>query len=111
MQVDPARAAAKVDHKGRTFFFCCGGCAKKFSEAPEKYLSGLAANPREMSHPVPNAMPAASGLVTIGGAGVPAKGPAPAMAVDAGKRVHASHEMKTPQGAAVEFTCPMHPEV
>src|SRR5580704_7920549 len=39
MQVDPARASAKVERGGTTYYFCCGGCAQKFSAAPEKYLS------------------------------------------------------------------------
>src|ERR1700739_3360744 len=38
MQVDPASARAKAEHGGRTYFFCCAGCAKKFEAAPEQYL-------------------------------------------------------------------------
>jgi Cu+-exporting ATPase len=28
----------KVEHAGKTYYFCCGGCKKKFEADPEKYL-------------------------------------------------------------------------
>ena len=28
----------KVDYKGKTYYFCCGGCDSKFTQDPEKYL-------------------------------------------------------------------------
>ncbi|MBZ5702617.1 MAG: heavy metal translocating P-type ATPase [Acidobacteriia bacterium] len=39
MAVDPGRAAAKAEWKGKTFYFCSGGCQKKFVADPEKYVS------------------------------------------------------------------------
>ena len=39
MKVDPARAKATAEHRGKTFYFCCTGCAEKFRADPEKYLS------------------------------------------------------------------------
>lgn len=38
MQVDPAHAAAKAEHAGKTWYFCCDGCRDQFLAAPEKYL-------------------------------------------------------------------------
>ena len=38
MTVDPAKAAATVDHNGRTYYFCCKGCAAKFSADPDGVL-------------------------------------------------------------------------
>ncbi len=38
MKVDPAKAAATVEYKGATFYFCGQGCAAKFRSDPEKYL-------------------------------------------------------------------------
>jgi YHS domain-containing protein len=32
----------KVEYKGKTYYFCCAGCDKKFSQDPEKYLSKTA---------------------------------------------------------------------
>jgi P-type Cu+ transporter len=39
MTVDPARAKASADHQGCTYYFCCPGCAQKFTADPQKYLS------------------------------------------------------------------------
>jgi len=38
MTVDPARAKATAEHQGRTYYFCCPGCAQKFTADPQKYL-------------------------------------------------------------------------
>jgi YHS domain-containing protein len=29
-----------VEHEGRTYYFCCHGCAKRFEANPAKYLEG-----------------------------------------------------------------------
>ncbi len=52
MSVDTATARHRVERAGKTYYFCCGGCAEKFNAAPEKYLH-------------PPARPAASGLVVL----------------------------------------------
>ena len=39
MRVDPARAAGKHQHKGRTYYFCSQGCLAKFKSDPERYLA------------------------------------------------------------------------
>lgn len=72
MTVDPAKAAGKVTHQGKTYHFCSKGCVAKFEANPEKYLH-------------PNAVPE------------PMKPPASAA--------------DQPQTQAVEYTCPMDPEV
>lgn len=28
----------KVEHEGKTYYFCCSGCDKKFAKDPEKFL-------------------------------------------------------------------------
>lgn len=38
MKVDPAKAAATVEHQGIRYFFCSQGCATKFKAEPDKYL-------------------------------------------------------------------------
>jgi YHS domain-containing protein len=38
MQVDPAKAPAKSDYKGQTYYFCAPGCKREFDKNPEKYL-------------------------------------------------------------------------
>ena len=47
MMVDPAKAA-RVEHAGRTYYFCCPGCAEKFRAAPEEYLTTKPAGPLGM---------------------------------------------------------------
>ncbi len=39
MTVDPATATHRRQHGGRSFVFCCAGCAGKFEAAPERYLA------------------------------------------------------------------------
>ncbi len=39
MKVDPAKAAARVEHEGASYFFCGQGCATKFRADPQKYLA------------------------------------------------------------------------
>lgn len=38
MAVDPADAAATVEHAGETYYFCCHGCGDSFENDPESYL-------------------------------------------------------------------------
>jgi Cu+-exporting ATPase len=39
MTVDPAKAAAAIEHQGRRYVFCSLSCAKKFRAHPEEYIS------------------------------------------------------------------------
>jgi len=42
MTVNPATAKHKLEHAGKTVYFCCGGCLEKFRAEPEKFSrSGL----------------------------------------------------------------------
>src|SRR5882762_5356511 len=82
MTVDPATAAAHLEHHGDTYYFCAKGCAQKFSANPEKYLNAPAITPMRSSVP----------LTCIQ--------PAPAHA--------ATPPQPQPQ---LRYTCPMHPEI
>lgn len=31
-------SSPKVEHEGKTYYMCCGGCKKKFEAEPAKYL-------------------------------------------------------------------------
>ena len=64
MTVVPERAAARVEHDGKGYFFCSKGCAAKFRQDPHRYLA--AAGPSPM---------ASGALVTLGDPA--AKPPAP----------------------------------
>jgi len=112
MQVDPARASAKVEHAGKTYFFCCAGCAKKFSDAPEKYLVAKVTAPHKMTPSSRNAMPASSGLMTIGAAGsAPTQKAAVPMAHSHGSNAHTEAPASRSSEGVEKYTCPMHPEV
>jgi YHS domain-containing protein len=39
MQVDPAKAAAKSQYQGKTFYFCSTECKTKFDANPAKYAA------------------------------------------------------------------------
>ena len=92
MTVDPAKAAASIEHEGKLYHFCCKGCAEKFKADPQKYLAPTYK---------PGGMAGTSSVVTIGGiaAAKPAATPQP----------------KTPpapsQQAGTIYVCPMCPEV
>ena len=45
MNVDSERAKAKVAHGGKSYFFCSTGCAKRFEQAPQQFLSAAAPGP------------------------------------------------------------------
>src|SRR5438132_1713546 len=48
MQVDPARAAGSTTYDGKTYFFCCLSCLRKFQAEPQKYVRG-----EPDTHPTP----------------------------------------------------------
>src|SRR5713226_4954029 len=85
MMVVPEKAAAKLEHAGKTYYFCSKGCAERFSREPDKFLatSGTA----EMDH-----------------------GSAPR---GHGAMQHAGEAASRPASAKkkVRYTCPMHPEI
>jgi len=108
MSVDPSKAAAKVEHGGKTYYFCAPGCAKRFQQAPEKYLQPA----KKLAAP--------SGLVGLHAAPQSAAAPA------AEKEVHKQDSLVEPAAGAahqepvsdrsatdkeVRYTCPMHPEI
>src|SRR5712692_9852970 len=85
MTVSPEKAAGKVEHAGKTYYFCSKGCAERFSHEPEKFLAAAGITGREHSH-----APAEKGAMHRPGA------PAARAASDVNK---------------VRYTCPMHPEI
>lgn len=38
MEVDPKKAAAKSEYKGKTYYFCAPGCKAAFDKDPEHYV-------------------------------------------------------------------------
>ena len=94
MQVDPASARAKAEYGGRTYFFCCAGCAKKFEAAPEQYLKPQPTHAvRAASSPM---------LTAISPAAARAQKTVP---------LHPSPATPRAERAAAEYICPMDPDV
>ena len=85
MMVAPEKAAAKVDHAGKAYYFCSKDCAGRFSREPEKFLD-------------------ASGTAGMG----LARGPAQHEAMQ-----HSEVEASRPLAdeKKVRYTCPMHPQI
>jgi YHS domain-containing protein len=50
MEVDPAKAAAKIDYEGKTYHFCNAACLEAFVREPSRYLVP-ADCPRVMQNP------------------------------------------------------------
>ena len=82
MTVDPAKGAAHGEYDGQTYFFCCKGCAQKFSANPKKYLQPVPLIPAIALTPVTQDAPIASTVI-----------PSPATAEQ------------------IRYTCPMDPEI
>jgi Cu+-exporting ATPase len=111
MKVDPQKARATAEYRGKKYYFCCQGCADRFQVEPGKFIS--------------KSFAVGAPLVQLGVA--PTKKPAPAVAptTTSGVTYVCSmdpevHENKPgpcpkcgmalePQG--IEYTCPMHPEI
>jgi P-type Cu+ transporter len=112
MTVDAQRAAARVEHSGTTYYFCCAGCANKFGVAPEKYLSAKA--PAEMATVVPLVQlgegKGASSASTRAGRGAASATVRAPVAEPEDLRVFESPQLKQTAGAN-DYTCPMDPEV
>ena len=101
MNVDPNRAAAKVEHAGRTYYFCAAGCAKRFQQSPEKYTSSIKTEA------------APSGLASLH-----AHGSSPAIAAAPAREMHEHAPAASPKppsapsnASQTRYTCPMHPQI
>ncbi len=48
MMVDPSSARHRIEHGGRTYYFCAAHCRDKFAADPSAYLEGRVASPTAM---------------------------------------------------------------
>src|SRR5438067_3156983 len=121
MDVVPERAAAAVEHKGKTFYFCAPGCAESFRREPERFLN-------EKSRPT-------EGLVSLGTAQYTGEAPKPVAAARLATAPRSATyvcpmdsdvrqakpgpcpkcgmalEPEVPTMSRTQYTCPMHPEI
>jgi Cu+-exporting ATPase len=118
MNVDPNKAAARVEHAGKTYYFCAPGCAKRFQQTPETYASN--AGKRMAPAGLVNLQAPAQSSRAVAGVGPPL--PDVEHSPDhlpASHRAHgnadASKVSTTPAAPSntrqARYTCPMHPEI
>jgi len=109
MTVEPAKAAEKVEHAGKTYYFCAPGCARRFRQSPEKFLqpAKTAAEPSGLVNlqSVPSSVAAATAPVMRDQA---TRGASAAPVADLA--THTPGESSADHTAS-RYTCPMHPEV
>ena len=100
MDVDPANAKYKLDHAGKTYYFCSFGCLEKFSATPQALLKA-----KTGSAPKPHRALAGNYVCPMCPEVQAAKpGPCPScgMALEPAVPVASTRS---------EYTCPMHPEI
>jgi Cu+-exporting ATPase len=106
MAVDPNTAAAKAEHRRRTYYFCCEHCASRFRADPERYL---AAHAGAGTHP--RAAPG-EGSEKRGVYICPMDPEVRADRPGACPKCGMALEPEIPQAAGrTEWVCPMHPEI
>src|SRR5712664_3763212 len=84
MTVDPQKSAGKVEHGGKTYYFCSARCAERFEKNPENFIA--APGTAGMEH---HSLP-----------------PVHAVNQHSGPTSPASAASK-----AARYTCPMHPQI
>jgi Cu+-exporting ATPase len=94
MSVDPAKAVAKIDHAGQSYYFCSKGCAQRFAQSPDKYVAATIDSRKHFSLPIIQS----NGVANSTPVAVPN---------------HGSSTKSAPAAASegVRYTCPMHPQI
>ncbi len=104
MRVDPLKAAASVEHRGATVYFCSQGCVAKFRAAPEKYAQttpvAVVSNQPAKSEPQGEFICPMHPEVSRPG---PGSCPKCGMALEPAT--------VTAPAKRTEYTCPMHPRI
>jgi P-type Cu+ transporter len=101
MTVDPAKAAAKQELRGTTYYFCSRGCAARFAKEPEKFLAAPGTSGMETAH-------SAVGVAAVrrGHGGAAVHTGKIATSLQAG-----SETTETAAAKSAYYTCPMHPQI
>jgi Cu+-exporting ATPase len=104
MTVDPSKAAAKLEFRGNTYYFCSKRCAERFAKEPDKFLSA----------PGISGMETASSGDSAPGVDAVRRGPSVDRLPPGKTRVavHAGRETtQTVAAKPAQYTCPMHPQI
>jgi Cu+-exporting ATPase len=104
MSVNPKTAAASLEYRGETHYFCGKSCFVKFQASPEKYL----APPPQTAPAVPQSGTGIDDLYTCPmHADIRQKGPG--SCPKCGMALEPATFVAAP--TKIEYTCPMHPEI
>ncbi len=105
MDVDPDHAAGRLEHQGRTYYFCSDFCVKKFGAAPERYAG------RQPAHvppaPARASKEAAADYTCPMDPEVRQRGPG--ACPKCGMALEPAEVTAPP--IRTDYTCPMHPEI
>ena len=125
MNVNPASAKHVHEHGGKTYYFCCAGCAEKFKANPEGFLNKPSSGLVMLGIPGAKATPAGAPLTQL----APSMKTAPTSSAGSVyvcpmcPEVHKAKPGACPScGMALEpdvplpatrteYTCPMHPQI
>ena len=108
MRIDPAKAAGSSEYQGRTIYFCCQGCLKKFVADPGRYLAadGSVVPKVKPAEPTP---PAGASTAYICPMDPEVRSDRPGACPKCGMALEP--ETIAPPATKTEYVCPMHPEV
>jgi P-type Cu+ transporter len=105
MKVLPEKAAASVEHAGRTWYFCAQGCKTKFAANPGKYDGSKAASlvsigpPKTLAAATQYTCPMHPEVLS----------PKPGVCPKCGMALEPTQPTSAPEH--IEYTCPMHPQI
>jgi len=108
MSVDPETAKARIEHAGKTYYFCCARCANKFQADPQKYLSSTktAAPAPVKANSLPSETPNTEYICPMDpGVRELSPGACPKCGMALEPAVPPTPSTRT------EYTCPMHPQI
>jgi Cu+-exporting ATPase len=105
MKVLPEKAAASMNHAGRTWYFCAQGCKTKFAADPGKYDGSKAASLASIGAPK---APAVSAQYTCP-MHPEVLSPKPGACPKCGMALEQTQPTAAPEH--IEYTCPMHPQI
>ena len=111
MDVHPETAKRRLDHSGKTYYFCSPGCLEKFSAHPEEYLQRQSASSGRGTVQI-DAAPAKPGPPQPGAYVCPMcpevrktqPGPCPSCGMALESEMPVSR-------TRTEYICPMHPQI
>ena len=104
MTVQPATAAGKHVHQGKTYYFCATRCLDKFRTDPEYYLT-----PPERRAQKPMPVPADSSVTYVCPMDPEVSQKGPGACPKCGMALEPA-DVSAPT-TRTEYTCPMHPEI